>query len=929
MEDREETPPKIIPLKLIQNSDEIPRDNCINFTLQNDKIKFISSNPNLNVDGQNSLYFQDILVIKENELVEIIKKEKPGKEDNVFPQSIKFCNSCHCYFYHHRSHKDSKHKIVANLYQDMTARKRKVNQNLKLIVQDQEQQTECGYYRNDRLIIYSESTAARVINIKLKNLSNETITVKKCIGDNTRNGFIYWGGGIQQGDLQVYQLEEEIQPNNLSTQIIQIHLPGEIQASKDLTLKIKVRDNKSVDHLYDSEITVFSNYTEPTGETPSIPRIQDQWKYVKGDREDLKDDINTKASYATSTLFDSTSMYFHLQNKIKDYPTTATLSNVSFKDPNLNNIIRTVGEETTRDNWKEKMTHFIKSELVHYLSELQCIDTVVISKKDVDLKTRLVLDLDLQSLTKLNIKQNETILLKVDETKIVEAKVVISETRKTTILTETLLSIEPGKSVQITPPLRVIPFSHMMRALDMVKSNVDIAVHTKNYFLPNQIRTKNTDSCIQIDDTSLDEDQVTAIKKIDNLQPGDVFILQGPPGTGKSRVIIEAINQLMKKGQTVLLICQTNSAACDMYARMKSSTSLKGRKITKISSPAARVERTCETFCENLKDGDQRHGFPSTESIKEAQIIICTTLTSHRLNNLKENDKDETKGFSKTSSTIMIDEGAYAHEASLLVPIVSNIMGGEKGFKLIIVGDPLQLNNNPRSVLSKYADNTDMMTRIMKYLKPYPTNFHILRNNYRNGSLIVELLNEISYEGQLICKSTDRGTITLIHAETSKQSLNNTQSKCSTPEAAATVRYVKTQPKNESFKVLSYYSAQKVKILEVAESEQCHNIQSNTVESVQGLESNNIILTTILPSLNNTWQLSNQRLNVIVSRCKQNLIMVGDLLELSSHQLFRTVIWKGLEEGKIIAPVHIKTILKQRKFQADEEKTRKKRKKVN
>ncbi len=77
-----------------------------------------------------------------------------------------------------------------------------------------------------------------------------------------------------------------------------------------------------MDHLYDSEITLFCNYTEPTEETPSKPRIHSQWKYMKGDREDLKEDINTKASYSTSTLFDSTSMYFHLQNKVKNYPTT-------------------------------------------------------------------------------------------------------------------------------------------------------------------------------------------------------------------------------------------------------------------------------------------------------------------------------------------------------------------------------------------------------------------------------------------------------------------------------------------------------------------------------------------------------------------------------------------------------------------------------
>ena len=364
-----------------------------------------------------------------------------------------------------------------------------------------------------------------------------------------------------------------------------------------------------------------------------------------------------------------------------------------------------------------------------------------------------------------------------------------------------------------------------------------------------------------------------------------------------------------------------------MFGRLK--TSLKNINIQKVLSPTAKVEKVCETHCaENLRDGDMRHALPKAEDIYKAQVVICTTSNSHRINNLKGFNDATSEGFHKTFNNVIIDEAAFAPESILLIPIVRNIVGGQINFRLVLVGDPHQLNQNPRSAIFGDISQVDIMSRINKTLEKFSNNHHMLKNNYRSSITICRLLNKLVYNDQLVCMNKEKGKITLIHAETSKTSMDS-KSKFSIPEASATIRYIKLKDKeNENFRILSYYNAHQVKILEEAQEQQCRNISVSTVEAVQGLEGKTIVINTTLPRVNNAWQLSKRRLNVIISRSQRDLVIVGDLTDLISHPLFKQIIEEAIlcPRHEIFAPTNIRKLMTREKY--DRKQNNKKQRKV-
>ena len=907
----DEIPPEVI--HLTNNTEKITNKFSVSF---DENFSFNTLHPNFSTDENGNLFYnEDTLVINKSELKRIYQTNK-DKEIKTFPQTLKLCKACHCYYYNNNSHRDEKHRINSKYLCDLSHMKKKLTTDVKLeVLHPITNHTEYAYYQENKLIIHSEGKEPRQVRMKLKNCTSKTIGINKAIADNSRNGYIHWAGGLQQANLQIYEFNEEIAPETTSTQTILINLPGEIEASKDLTIKIKTMSNE----FHDLDIVVFNNYLENDTEIQLEKRLNSQWKYEK-DKENFKEDLNTKESYRPiNNLFESLSIYTTLQNRYKDMsnkPLHLILSNLP---TDIRRIVQILSEDVTRENYRERFTHFIKIELVHYLSELGTIKTVIVTISIVGLKTNLTLDLSLQSLNQLNIKMNEIILIKTNN-EIYEGRVTLSEIHQTTVEVNAILNLSPKTSVQITSPIRITPFTHMMSAIEATK-DLSVGLATKNYMFPNVIRTKPCNVQVKVEDTTLDECQVEAVNKIANLAPGDVFTLQGPPGTGKSRTIVEVINQACKRGESTLLVCQTNLSTCDMFGRLKKS--LKDVKITKILSTSAKVEKVCERFCsENLRDGDMRHALPKSEDVYNSQIVICTTTNSHRINNLKGFNDQTSEGFNKTFQNILIDEAAYASEPNLMIPIVRNITGGESNFKLILVGDPLQLNQNPRSAIFRDIKQTDIMTRVNVFLKKYSTNHHTLTNNYRNSVVICDLLNKLFYNDKLICKNQERGTITLVHAETSKSAMNS-QSKVSTPEASATMRFVKLRG-NENFKILSYYSAQRVKIMEQAKKQSCRNINVTTVEAVQGLEGENIIINTTIPALNNPWQCSEKRLNVIISRSQKNLIVVGNIMDLCSHSLYKKIVEVSNE---IYAPDSIKKMLVYNNF--DKKYKAKKKKKGN
>lgn len=92
--------------------------------------------------------------------------------------------------------------------------------------------------------------------------------------------------------------------------------------------------------------------------------------------------------------------------------------------------------------------------------------------------------------------------------------------------------------------------------------------------LPKEIKTLDSESFLN---KKLNSDQKKSIEKI--LSAQDICMIQGPPGTGKTTVIAEAIYQLVKKGEKVLLVSQAHLAVDNALERLPLDPSIRALRL--------------------------------------------------------------------------------------------------------------------------------------------------------------------------------------------------------------------------------------------------------------------------------------------------------------------------------------------------------------
>jgi len=175
-------------------------------------------------------------------------------------------------------------------------------------------------------------------------------------------------------------------------------------------------------------------------------------------------------------------------------------------------------------------------------------------------------------------------------------------------------------------------------------------------------------------DETLTEIQREMVSKIINSK--DYFLLWGPPGTGKtSKVIRNVVQQLVSKGENVMLLAYTNRAVDELSEAVESISDDMKDKYIRIGSRFSSDER----FFHNLFDIKVR-GIKTRDELKtmfkELSIFISTVSSlqsKEELFMLKEFD------------TLIVDEASQ-----LLEPMLISILPYFKRF--ILVGDHMQLS---------------------------------------------------------------------------------------------------------------------------------------------------------------------------------------------------------------------------------------------
>ncbi|KAJ1508576.1 hypothetical protein HMI55_000324 [Coelomomyces lativittatus] len=414
----------------------------------------------------------------------------------------------------------------------------------------------------------------------------------------------------------------------------------------------------------------------------------------------------------------------------------------------------------------------------------------------------------------------------------------------------------------------------------------------------------------------LNESQQAAVQFC--LATSQLGLIHGPPGTGKTETLVELIQQLVKRGERVL-VCGPSNLSVDNIVERLSKTSCK--KMVRLGHPARISEAILQyTLDLQLKSSDQ--GQLIQDILKEMDewfVKLRKTRNGHERHlmyqeikalrkELKSREKKIVSDYLQKTSivlstlngtaskkltgvffdTVIIDEAAQALEPDCWIAL-------QKASRVIFAGDHCQL---PPTLIT--PSSCLMLTLFEKLVRWYPKHVQLLTVQYRMHESIMTVPHTYFYESKL--KSHDSvahrtlldfqrasippllliGTVGLYYHETDMEG-----SKYNEYEVVLLVVHVKklllAQLLPHQMVVLTPYHAQVHHLREALKKSLPNNlvhspIEVGTVDAMQGRENEVVILT--LVRSNDAHEIGflneDRRLNVAVTRAKRHLCVICD-----------------------------------------------------
>jgi ATP-dependent RNA/DNA helicase IGHMBP2 len=464
---------------------------------------------------------------------------------------------------------------------------------------------------------------------------------------------------------------------------------------------------------------------------------------------------------------------------------------------------------------------------------------------------------------------------------------------------------EAGVGIKLTPDHRTT--SIMKTALQDLANNKPLFTLFQQFHGEKPI--EKTDSLanaatLSFSNNHLNQSQKKAVQAI--TQNENVTIIHGPPGTGKTTTLIEAVIQLIKAGEKVLVAAPGNTAVDNIakgliekgvrvlrvgntskvdemvfmhtpegkFANGKQQKEIKQLKIRaeefrkmalkyKRSFGKAEREQRNLLFKEvkNIRtEIKQLRAYNEDKLYREADVILGTPIGLYdaKINQL-------------SFHTLIMDEAGQCIEplAWCVFPLAE---------KFVLAGDHWQL---PPTVLSNEAASLGLNHSILEIGIATIKNVFLLDTQYRMREAIAGFSGEYFYKGLL--KTAEHLTNTGVHIsfiDTAGSGFNEKQggdgiSLQNEGELMVVQKLMETEsinPLKTAF--VSPYSGQVVAAKEILPKQ----MRKSTIDSFQGQEQETIILS--LVRSNDEGEIGflkdYRRMNVAITRAKEQLMVIGD-----------------------------------------------------
>ncbi|MFM2226344.1 MAG: hypothetical protein RJA07_2546 [Bacteroidota bacterium] len=408
---------------------------------------------------------------------------------------------------------------------------------------------------------------------------------------------------------------------------------------------------------------------------------------------------------------------------------------------------------------------------------------------------------------------------------------------------------------------------------------------------------------ISFKNNRLNESQQQAVNAI--IQNEEMTIVHGPPGTGKTTTLVEAIFQLVKKEEKILVSAPSNTAVDNIAKGLiaqglkvlrvgnsskvdetifkhtpegKLANSQQQKEIKELKIRAEQFRRMALKYKRSFGKAEREQRNLLFKEVKNIRTEI-KKIQAYNEQKLYE-DADVILGTpiglndSKIAGikfqTLVIDEAGQCLEplAWCIFPFAE---------KYVLAGDHLQL---PPTVLSRDAMKLGFNRSILEVSFTKVPQVFLLNTQYRMRESIAQFSSNYFYEGLLKTASHLNNIAQHIcFIDTAGSGFNETKGNDGTSlQNEGELRLIQKLMETENLNpaetaVISPYSGQVAAAKEILS-----NIRISTIDSFQGQEKETIILSLVRSNDENDigFLKDYRRMNVAITRAKEKLFVIGD-----------------------------------------------------